>query len=117
MTLRATLVLALTFAALLPMAVVVGWPILQAGSRAEEETAERLAAARRQVTILIERRKDDTASRMDQVAADLAGDRSARRFLRQGTSSQAAAIVRSLAMRYGLDHLEIRNKEGDLLSS
>src|SRR5262245_19508107 len=113
MSLRLKLVLALTFAALLPMGVVVGVPMLQADRRAREDAGRRLDLARRQVTILIERQRGDAAARLDQAAAEIpAAGRGRVQPLLHGPASAARAIVHDLAERYGLDHLECRNERG-----
>ena len=117
MTLRTKLALALTFAALLPMGVAVGLPMLQAGKRAREESSRRLEAVRRQAAILIGRREMDAASRVQQVAAELANNRASRQSLLEGPASAAHAVTRSLAERYGLDHLDIRNRQGTQLAT
>jgi signal transduction histidine kinase len=117
MTLRAKLGLSLLAAALLPMGVAVGVPLFQAGRRAREETDDRVARARRQATALLADHLDETADRVARAAADLEGDRDARRFLRQGTGAAAASIARSLAGRFDLDRLEIRDRDGGVAAA
>jgi len=117
MSLRLKLVLALTFAALLPMAVAVSVPWLQAERRAREATARRLDLVQRQAAILIDRQKADTATRLDQVVADLSGGRTRVQPLLQGPAAAARGIVADLVQRYGLDHLEARNERGGVLAS
>jgi signal transduction histidine kinase len=118
MSLRLKLLLALSFAALLPMAVVVGLPMLQAERRAAEDASLRLELARHQVEILIERQQMDAAARLDQVESELAsGSRTRLQPLLQGPAAAAFAIVRDLAQRYGLDHLECRNGRGAVLAA
>src|SRR5262245_13656504 len=108
MSLRLKLVLALAFAALLPMGVAAAVPWLQAERRAGEATARRLDLVRRQAAILIERRKAETSSRMEQATADLSIGRLRVQPLLQGPAGAARGIVTDLAQRYGLDHLEAR---------
>jgi len=117
MSLRMKLAVALIFSALLPMGVAVGLPMLQAERRAQEEAARRLRSVRHQAAVLIERQKADAASRLKQAAAELAGRRPSRQPLWQGPAAAARTITRSLADRYGLDYLEIRNAQGALLAT
>ena len=114
MTLRTKLGLSLLAAALLPMGVAVGVPLMQAGHRAREETDDRLAQVRRQAGVLVAGHRDETATRVARAAADLEGDRDARRFLRQGTAAAGTSIARSLAVRHGLDQVEIRDRAGTI---
>ena len=117
MSLRVKLVLALTFAALLPMGVAAAVPWLQAERRAREATATRLDRVRRQAAILIERQKADIENRLDQTSADLAGSRGRAQPLLQGPAAAARGIVAALAERYGLDHLEARSEQGAVLAT
>jgi signal transduction histidine kinase len=116
MTLRTKLALSLLAAALLPMGVAVGVPLLQAGERARRETGDRLAQARRQAALLVSGHRDETAARVARAAADLELDRDARRFLRQGTEAAGTSVARSLAGRHGLDRIAIRDRSGNLLA-
>ncbi len=97
MTLRTKLGLSLLAAALLPMGVAVGVPLLQAGHRARQATGDRLEQIRRQADDLVAEHRDDTAARVARAASDLEADRDARRFLRQGTAAAGTSIARSLA--------------------
>ena len=117
MSLRLKLVLALVFAALLPMGVVVGVPMLQAERRARDETNRRLDLVGRQAALLIARRKDDSASRLGQVAADLGEGRTRGQALLQGPAAAARDLLDLLAGRYGLDHLECRGQSGAVLAT
>ena len=108
MSLRLRLALALTFAALLPMVVVAGRPLLNAQRHADEEGARRLDAARRQAAVLIAREQADLRGRVERAASDLAADRSAPRALQQGPASTVRFLARLLGERHGLDHLELR---------
>jgi signal transduction histidine kinase len=115
MTLRAKLALALTIVALVPMGVALALPMLQAERRARQEASRRLETVRRQAGILIEREKREVASRVSQVASELARDRPDRQALWQGTAA-AGPVALSLAQRHGLDHLEVRDSRGVLLA-
>lgn len=117
MTLRTKLALALIAAALLPMAIAVGIPLAQADAQAHEETDLRLDRVRRQVEVLVERRRDDAGEQLRRAAADLSDDRESRRFLRQGTPAAAASIARTLAERYRLDLLELHDPQGGRLAA
>lgn len=116
MTLRTKLGLSMLAAALLPMGVAVGVPLLQAGHRAREETDDRLARAGHQADVLVAGHRDETVARVARAAADLEADRDARRFLRQGTESAGTSIARSLAERHGLDRIAIRDRTGTLVA-
>lgn len=117
MSLRLKLVLALAFAALLPMGVAAAVPWLQAERRAAESTARRIDLIRRQAAILVERRKAETVSRMDQAASDLSTGRARIQDLLQGPAAAARSIVTELKERYGLDHVEARNERGAVLAT
>lgn len=108
MSLRLRLALTLTFAALLPMVVVAGRPLLNARRHAEEEGRRRLEAARRQAAVLIAREQADLRGRVERAASDLAADRSAPRALQQGPASTVRTLARLVGERHGLDHLELR---------
>jgi len=116
MSLRLRLALALTFAALLPMAVVAGRPLLSARRHAAEEAGRRLDTARRQAAVLVRREQSDLSARVERASSDLAGDRTAPRALAQGPASTVAGLVRLLAERHGLDHLELRSADGVVLA-
>jgi signal transduction histidine kinase len=116
MSLRLRLALALTFAALLPMAVVAGRPLVSARRHAAEEAGRRLDTARRQAAVLVRREQSDLSARVERASSDLAADRSAPRALAQGPASTVAGLVRLLAERHGLDHLELRGADGVVLA-
>ncbi|HET8948224.1 MAG TPA: ATP-binding protein [Candidatus Polarisedimenticolia bacterium] len=116
MSLRLRLALALTCAALVPMAVVAGRPLLSARRHAAEEGARRLDQARRQAAVLVRREQADLRGRVERAASDLAADRAAPRALAQGPASTVRALVRLLGERHGLDHLELRGADGVVLA-
>ena len=116
MSLRLRLALVLTFAALVPMAVVAGRPLLSARRHAAEEGARRLEQARRQAAVLVRREQTDLRGRVERAASDLAADRTAPRALVQGPASTVRALVRLLGERHGLDHLELRGAGGVVLA-
>src|SRR5262245_56755098 len=70
MTLRARLVLALGSAALLPMAVTVGVPLLRAGARARAQREARLAASARQADRVLVRERAALTAAVDRAALD-----------------------------------------------
>jgi len=116
MSLRLRLALALTFAALVPMAVVAGRPLLSARRHAAEEGARRLEQARRQAAVLVRREQADLRGRVERAASDVAADRTAPRALAQGPASTVRALVRLMGERHGLDHLELRGADGVVLA-
>ena len=91
MTLRGRLICALMAAALLPMAVAVGVMTLRAAKTAQQEAEARLEAARKQTLVLLDRHKNETVSRIERAAEDLARDPSALEPLR-GTAIPAATV-------------------------
>ncbi len=116
MTLRLRLTLALTLAALLPMAVVVGVPMLGAEERAKEEADERLSHARHQAEVLLGRHRKETADRVGQAAVALDRDRAGIASLLEGPETAARATTRGLAERHGLDELDILDGDGDVIA-
>jgi signal transduction histidine kinase len=117
MSLRLKLALALTFAALLPMALVAGLPMLQAERRAAADADRHLDQVRRQAGILVAREQADLRERVARAAADLASSRAAALPLQQGPASAARALAHQLADRHALDLLEIRTAAGALLAT
>ena len=117
MSLRLRLVLAMTFAALVPLAVVAGLLLLQAERRATADAAGRLERAKRQAALLVDREQRGLRERVGRAAADLAADRRAAAPLEQGPASAARALARRLAERHALDLLEIRRADGALLAT
>jgi signal transduction histidine kinase len=116
MSLRLRLALALTFAALLPMAIVAGRQLLNARRHAAEEGARRLEQARRQAAVLVAREQADLRGRVERAASDLAADRTAPRALQQGPASTVRALAQLLGERHGLDHLELRGPAESVLA-
>jgi signal transduction histidine kinase len=117
MSLRLKLVFALILAALLPMAVVVGVPLLRAGKEAQAETVLRLERAHRQAEILIRRHERDATAAIEQAASDLRDDPQGRQALLQGPEDVARTIPRVLAERHDLDHVEILKADGMILAA
>lgn len=124
MTLRARLVLALVAAALLPMAVTVGVPLLRAGARADQETEARLAASSRQAARVLAREREalnDAVSRValddslvvaaQQVAADAAA------MTPPLVVPASSAALRQVAARHRLDLLEVMDAAGAVMAS
>jgi signal transduction histidine kinase len=116
MSLRLRLALALMFAALVPMGLVIALPLLNAHARAAEEALARLDQARRQAALLVERERADTIASVERAAADLAHEPGAAGILEHGPASRARALAQALASRHGLDHLELRSAEGTVLA-
>src|SRR5262245_48355114 len=117
MTLRVRLILALVIAALLPLAVAVGVPLLRAGRRAQDDAARRLDLAERQARVLVSQLEQQTGALADRAAYDLGHDRAAVDALVVGPEQRAREVARPLAERNGLDYLEIRGPSGAPLSS
>src|SRR5262245_47036169 len=117
MTLRAQLVAALAFAAVIPTAVVVTVPLLQAGRRAEAETASRVERASRQAAVLLEEEKAGLADAADRAAADMRADREGLTALLRGPEGPAAAVAQRDAERFSLDRLRITGSSGSVLAS
>ena len=117
MSLRLRLVLAMTFAALVPLAVVAGLLLMQTERRATADAAGRLERAKRQAALLVDREQRGLRERVGRAAADLAADRRAAAPLEQGPASAARALARRLAERHALDLLEIRRADGALLAT
>jgi len=117
MSLRLRLVLAMTFAALVPLAVVAGLLLLQAERRAAADAAGQLERAKRQAALLVGREQSGLRERVARAAADLAGDRRAAAPLEEGPASAARALARRLAERHALDLFEIRGADGALLAT
>lgn len=96
MTLRTRIVAALVLAALIPMAVVLAVPLVQAEKRAAEETAKATALALRQASKLVERARIDAATAADGAAEALAADRDAIAAVLRGPESVARPTRRNL---------------------
>jgi nitrogen fixation/metabolism regulation signal transduction histidine kinase len=106
MTLRSRLVIALALAALVPTAVVVTVPLLQARRRAASETEARVAQAARQAGVLLEEERAGLADAADRAAADLRANRDG-----------IAAQLRGLAQDFGLDRIRLLGGSGTVLAS
>lgn len=116
MTLRLRLFVALLLAALVPMALVVGYPLFQAERRAKADAERRLDLATRQAAIVAQRQRDDVASRLRRAADDLARDPSGVRSLVEGPDPPARAVARGLAERHGLRYVEVLGAAGTRLA-
>ena len=116
MSLRLRLALALMFAAIVPMALVIALPLFNARTRAAEEARARLEQARRQTALLVERERAETIALVERAAADLAREPGAAGILERGPASRARVLAQGLASRHGLDHLELRSAEGTVLA-
>ena len=117
MTLTTRIVAALVLAALIPMAVVLAVPLVQAGKRASEETSLRLERARGVATFLIESQRATTGAAADHAAKDLANDREGLAALVRGPESVADPVVGTLASRFGLDRVEVLSASGATLAA
>jgi len=112
MTLTSRLVVALAFAAVIPTAVVVTVPLLQAGRRAEAETASRVAQAGRQAAVLLDEERISLFGAADRAAADLRANREGLSALLRGPEGEAAAVAQRLAERFAIDRLRITGAGG-----
>src|SRR5262245_6961925 len=117
MTLRSRLVIALAFAAVVPTAVVVTGPILQAGRRAEAETDRRIAQARRQAEVLLEEERTGLANAADRAAADLRAHREGLAAVLRGPEGLADDVARGLRERFALDRIRVVGTSGAALAS
>ncbi len=117
MTLRTRIVAALVLAALIPMAVVLAVPLVQAEKRANEETAKATALALKQASKLVERERVRAATDADDAAEALAADRDAIAAVLRGPESVAQPTAKALAERFDLDRVEVLGASGAALSS
>jgi nitrogen fixation/metabolism regulation signal transduction histidine kinase len=116
MTLRARIVAALVLAALIPMAVVLAVPLVQAEKRANEETGRLMAHAREQAEALVENERSTARSAADRAAESLATDRNELAALLRGRESVAWPVAGAIAARDGLDRVEILGSSGMTLA-
>lgn len=116
MTLRARIVIALVLAALIPMAVVLAVPLVQAEKRAAEETRGRLAQTRVQASILLDQERAAARAAADRAAASLAGDRGELAGVLRGPEAVARQVARALGERYGFDRVEVIGESGATLA-
>jgi signal transduction histidine kinase len=117
MTLRSRLVIALALAALVPTAVVVTVPLLQARRRAASETEARVAQAARQAGVLLEEERAGLADAADRAAADLRANRDGIAALLRGPEGLASPVARGLAQDFGLDRIRLLGGSGTVLAS
>ena len=124
MTLRARLVLALGSAALLPMAVTVGVPLLRAGARAGEQVEARLGASARQAERVLAREREALAAAVQRAALDptLAAATAPIPPVEDPTAPAPTALagspaLRELAARHRLDFLEVVGPGGAVLAT
>ncbi len=117
MTLRNRLVLALMLAAVLPMAVLVGVPLVRAERRVRAEAESRLDLARRQAAFLVDRERRAVVERLVRAAWELSRDERAVSPLLVGPEDAAHAVVRASADRGRFDVLEILREDGTVLAA
>jgi len=117
MTLRIRIVAALVLAALIPMAVVLAVPLVQAEKRANEVTAKRVELAQKQASSRVERARVAFGVEVDRAAKALAADRNAIAAGARATLGLAPATAEALALRFGLDRVEIVGASGVPLAS
>ena len=117
MTLRTRIVAALVLAALIPMAVVLAVPLVQAEKRANEQTIHGMEQARVQAVALLE--KERTAARIDadRAASSLASNRSALTAVVRGPEPLARPVAAALAERFGFDRVEVVGASGATLAA
>lgn len=117
MTLRSRLALAMMAAAVLPMTVMVGLPLLRAEKRAQADAAQRLQQTQRLAQLLVARREQDTSTRVTWAGLELSRDpRSLRPFV-VGPEDAANAVARAIAERNGLDELDVFSPGGAVLGT
>ncbi len=117
MTLRTRIVAALVLAALIPMAVVLAVPLVQAEKRAAEQTAKATELTLKQASKLVEFERVAAATDADGAAKALAGDRDATAAVLRGPESVARPRAEALAARFRLDRLDLLDEFGATLSS
>jgi signal transduction histidine kinase len=116
MTLRTRIVAALVLAALIPMAVVLAVPLVQANKRASAETAERLAGTKRLAEILVERQRALLRIDADRAAVALSSNRDAVAAVVRGPESDASPVAGTLARQFGLSGIEVLGATGSALA-
>ncbi len=116
MSLRLRIVLALLLVALIPMAVALVVPLMQAERRARTEAEGRLATAQKQASALVQRRVAQGTTRFAQAAAEFAANEPAQRVVKQGPESLASAQAEGLARRHALDWIQLRDSSGTVLA-
>lgn len=116
MSLRLRIVLALLLVALIPMAVALVVPLMQAERRARTEAEVRLATAQKQASALIQRRVAQVANRFAQAVAEFAANEPVQRIVKQGPEFLANSQVEALARRHGLDWIQLRDSSGSVLA-
>ena len=107
MTLQTRIVGALVVAALVPMAVVIAVPLVQAGKRAREETARRRDRALRQATVLLNDERRSLATEADRAARELASEPDAQTAVVRGPEAVAKPVAVRLAERHGFSAVSI----------
>lgn len=116
-SLRLRLVLAFCLVALVPMAIALALPLMQAARRAEREAHDRLERAVSQARALIAWQTGAAEQEIARAAWEFSQDREMQEVVLQGPDQPARGLVESLARRHGLDRLEIRDPAGTLLVS
>lgn len=131
MTLRARLALALASAALLPMAVTIGVPLLRAGARAEQEVEARLAASSRQAGRVLGREREAVAAAVPRAALDPALASAAQQVAADAAAAEVTAglseppaivlasspALRDVAARHRLDVLDVLDGSDAVLAT
>lgn len=117
MSLRLRIVLALLVVALIPMAVALIVPLMQAERRARSEAEGRIATAQKQAGALVQRRVAECTARFEQAAADFAVNELAQRIVTQGPETPANAQAEGLARRHVLDWVQVRDSSGAVLGN
>jgi signal transduction histidine kinase len=121
MILRTRIVGALVLAALIPMAVVLAVPLVQANKRASDQTARRLDDARGRAELLIEQERAKLRDDVDHAAEALAADRDDVAAVLRGPESlaqpAAGRLAGRLADRFALDGVEVLGASGTTLAA
>jgi signal transduction histidine kinase len=117
MTLRARIVAALVLAALVPMAVVLAVPLVQAERRAAEVTAKVMEQTRARAAALVEKERSAARADADRAAESLAADRNELAAVLRVSESVARPVAGTLAARFRLDRVEILGSSGVTLAA
>jgi signal transduction histidine kinase len=117
MNLRTRIVAALVLAALIPMAVVLAVPLVQAEKRAGELTAKLMDDTRTRAAALVEKERSVAQSAADRAAKSLAADRNDLAAVLRGPEAIARPVTSTLAARFGLDRVEILGSSGLMLAA
>jgi signal transduction histidine kinase len=117
MNLRTRIVAALVLAALIPMAVALAVPLVQAEKRAGDVTARLMEEARTRAEALVEIERAAARSEADRAAESLESDRNDLAAVLRGPESVARPVAAAIAARHRLDRVEILGSSGVTLAA